>query len=270
MGISSIHHGFEELKEAYQEAGIARRCAFVRMKPVSYEETLDTKIPQGLIENATKLLSEQARMQRMQLIGTEKTTELLEQWDRIFSEARMEHIPLWDFICELRLFIGEVGKIYRNIVTDEQRRSLEKYKEVLGYPDIEAYRDELMDWIIALHEQINDTQDNNRNQQKMKKAVEYVQENYNKDLNMAVVSNYISMNYSMFSFAFKQYTGSNFVNYLKDIRIRKAKQLLAETDMRVIEISREVGYDNEKNFMKIFKSSCGVSPSEYRKNMRHE
>ncbi len=270
VGISSIHHGFEELKEAYQEAGIARRCAFVRMKPVSYEETLDTKIPQGLIENAAKLLSEQARMQRMQLIGTEKTTELLEQWDRIFSEARMEHIPLWDFICELRLFIGEVGKIYRNIVTDEQRRSLEKYKEVLGYPDIEAYRDELMDWIIALHEQINDTQDNNRNQQKMKKAVEYVQENYNKDLNMAVVSNYISMNYSMFSFAFKQYTGSNFVNYLKDIRIRKAKQLLAETDMRVIEISREVGYDNEKNFMKIFKSSCGVSPSEYRKNMRHE
>lgn len=85
---------------------------------------------------------------------------------------------------------------------------------------------------------------------------------------MAVVSNYISMNYSLFSYAFKQYTGSNFVTYLKNIRMEEAKRLLVETDLRVNEISETVGYDNEKHFMKIFKSSCGVSPSEFRKNAR--
>ena len=98
----------------------------------------------------------------------------------------------------------------------------------------------------------------------------YIHENYASDLNMAVVSNYISMNYSLFSYSFKQYTGSNFVNYLKDIRMREAKRLLAETDMRIIEISQAVGYENEKHFMKIFKASCGVSPSEYRKNMQQD
>ncbi len=270
VGISGIHHGFEELKDAFEEAGAARMSAFVRMEQVNYEDTLEVKIPQGLIENAARLLSEQTRMQRMQLIGTEKTADLIEQWERLFSETKMGHLALSDFVSEIRLFIGEVGKIYRNSVSDEELGCLEKYNHILGYSDIETYQNDLMDWIIALHEQINNTQGNNRNHQKMKKAVEYVQENYNKDLNMAVVSNYISMNYSMFSFAFKQYTGSNFVNYLKDIRIREAKKLLTETDMRVIEISREVGYDNEKNFMKIFKSSCGVSPTEYRKNMQHE
>lgn len=270
VGISAKHYGFEGLKLAYEEARIARKVAFVRIGQVYYEETSENKIPQGLKENAAKLLSEQARMQRMQLIGTDKTAELIEQWERFFGETKLEHIAMNDFVDEIQLFIKEVGKIYRNSVTDEQLNSLEKYDNILGFSDIDAYQGELIDWIIALHEQINNTQDNNRNQQKMKKAVEYVQENYNKDLNMAVVSNYISMNYSMFSFAFKQYTGSNFVNYLKDIRIREAKKLLTETDMRVIEISREVGYDNEKNFMKIFKSSCGVSPTEYRKNMQHE
>lgn len=75
------------------------------------------------------------------------------------------------------------------------------------------------------------------------------------------------MNYSLFSFVFKQYTGSNFVNFLKDIRIEEAKRLLEETDMKVIDISMKVGYENEKHFMKIFKSSCGVSPTEYRRNM---
>ena len=83
---------------------------------------------------------------------------------------------------------------------------------------------------------------------------------------MAVVSNYISMNYSLFSYSFKQYTGSNFVNYLKEIRMREAKKLLTETDMKIIEISQAVGYDNEKHFMKIFKATCRVSPTEYRHN----
>ncbi len=38
--------------------------------------------------------------------------------------------------------------------------------------------------------------------------------------------------------------------------------------MKVIDISEQVGYDNEKHFMKIFKTACGVSPTEYRKNVQ--
>ena len=51
--------------------------------------------------------------------------------------------------------------------------------------------------------------DTNGNQQKMKQAVAYIEEHYASDLNMAVVSNYLSMNYSPFFYSFKQYTGSN-------------------------------------------------------------
>lgn len=127
-----------------------------------------------------------------------------------------------------------------------------------------------MDFVLSLHEEIQNQFEVNKNKQKIQQAIQYIEENYDTDLNMAVVSNNLSMNYSLFSLAFKQYTGSNFVNYLKDIRMREAKRLLEETDMKIIEISQRVGYDNEKHFMKIFKASCGVSPSEYRKNMNRE
>lgn len=83
---------------------------------------------------------------------------------------------------------------------------------------------------------------------------------------MAMVSNYVSMNYSLFSLAFKSVTGVNFVNYLKDIRIKEAKRLLEETEYKVQEIGKMVGYENDKHFMKLFKSTCGISPSEYRKS----
>ena len=118
------------------------------------------------------------------------------------------------------------------------------------------------------HDLISEEFDDYKNKQKIQQAVSYIHENYNKDLNMAVVSNYISMNYSLFSYAFKQYTGTNFVNFLKDLRMQEAKRLLETSDMRVNEISQAVGYENEKHFMKIFKATLGVSPTEYRKSIQ--
>ena len=131
------------------------------------------------------------------------------------------------------------------------------------------FRDDFVWGVASSSYQVEGT-DANKNSHKMQQAVAYIAKNYASDLNMAVVSNYLSMNYSLFSYSFKQYTGSNFVNYLKDIRMKEAKRLLGGTDMRIVDISRAVGYENEKHFMKTFKNSCGVSPSEYRKNMNCE
>jgi transcriptional regulator GlxA family with amidase domain len=54
---------------------------------------------------------------------------------------------------------------------------------------------------------------------------------------------------------------------LKNIRIGEAKKLLVETDMKVHEISKAVGYEHEKHFMKTFKNITGLTPSQYRKNL---
>ena len=91
----------------------------------------------------------------------------------------------------------------------------------------------------------------------------------NKNLDMVEVSNYVSMNYSVFSLDFKEYTGKNFVNYLKDIRLQEAKRLLDETDMKIIEIGEAIGYENDKHFLKVFKGAYSVTPSEYRKNIKN-
>ena len=52
------------------------------------------------------------------------------------------------------------------------------------------------------------------------------------------------------------------------IKVAEAKRLLETSDMRVNEISQAVGYENEKHFMKIFKATLGVSPTEYRKSIQ--
>ena len=139
--------------------------------------------------------------------------------------------------------------------------------DILAMSSLDELEDTFMNLIFSMNkasEELNTDPSKN----KIADAVKYVNDNYDKDINMAVVSNYVSMNYSLFSFSFKEYTGVNFVTYLKDIRLKKAKELLETTDDKIIDIGIAVGYENSKHFMKLFKSEYGISPSEYRKNMR--
>ena len=123
-----------------------------------------------------------------------------------------------------------------------------------------------MNFVLDMQSKLSSAEDVDQTTAKINEAIAYINENYARDLNMAVVSNHISMNYSLFSAEFKNITGTNFVTYVKELRMGEAKRLLSETDMKVNEISVKVGYDNEKHFMKSFKAYVGVSPSEYRKN----
>lgn len=266
-GVSAMHQGMGELRAAYVEAEAARHRAFCTNREVVRADEDAKRIPEQMLEEARKLLEPEACLQRVQLLGTDKTDEVLRVWNAFFHATKLEHLTDAEFLRGIAEFLSDVAKTYRNVIGNDGEQ-IEKLRNIWKYANLDTYEEEFMDWLLELHDKINRQFDTNKNKQKIQQAVEYIKKNYAKDLNMAVVSNYISMNYSLFSYSFKQYTGSNFVNYLKTIRMEEAKKLLAETDMRVIEISQEVGYDNEKHFMKIFKSAYGVSPSEYRKNMK--
>lgn len=266
MGISGVHAGFADLREAYLESVKMRKKAFCRnQKRVSLTEE-EERIPESLVQEAAKLLSDSAKMQRVQLIGTDRREDLERAWQQFFYEVERGRIAPEQYEECIREFFCEIEKTYRNALEDME--ALQERRYFFQKDCISEYEKELLPFLFSLQEAVGSQFHGNRNKQKIQQALEYMEENYGKDLNMAVVSNHISMNYSLFSYAFKQYTGSNFVNYLKELRMSKAKELLLETDLRIVEISRQAGYDNEKHFMKIFKASCGVSPSEYRKNMK--
>lgn len=265
VGTSARHGGIRELRTAYSEAVEARTHAFCTEQKIYRFGEPVKQIPENFKEQGKKLASAETKLQRVQLLGTDKTEELVRVWNGLFYAVKNGWILPPDFAECMDDFFKEIRKTYRNILAEEEEK-LKILADYYGFPALSVWQTEFMEWLLAFQERINSQFDTNKNRKKIKQAIDYIQENYDKDLNMAVVSNHISMNYSLFSYLFKEYTGSNFVNYLKGIRMEEAKKLLAETDLRINEISAKVGYENEKHFMKIFKASCGVSPSEFRKN----
>lgn len=142
----------------------------------------------------------------------------------------------------------------------------ERFASIWDFGSCAQYLEELDQWLDLLCGRAAQEFLDYENKQKIRQAVQYMQENFRQPLNMAQVSNHVSMNYSLFSLLFKQYTGSNFVNYMQKLRLSEAKKLLEATDWRVNEIGRRVGFADEKRFLKVFKAAVGVSPTEYRRS----
>ena len=63
---------------------------------------------------------------------------------------------------------------------------------------------------------------------------------------------------------FSKKVGSNFNSYVDQIRIAQAKEMLLQDNLKVYEISKNVGYKNVDYFHKKFKKYVGISPAEYR------
>ena len=142
----------------------------------------------------------------------------------------------------------------------------DRFAALWDFPDCQSYLEELERWMDAFCGKAAEEFSDYENKQKIRQGVQYIQQHFREPLNMAVVSNHVSMNYSLFSLLFKQYTGGNFVSYLQKLRIDEAKRLLETTDWRVNEIGRNVGFSDEKHFLKVFKGAVGMSPTEYRKS----
>lgn len=112
--------------------------------------------------------------------------------------------------------------------------------------------------------------DNVRNsdeQTTIKYLKEYVENNYIYDISMQEAAEEMGYSDAYFSKLFKQYFNQNFMAYLTEYRIKKAKELLSNTNHSIKDISRMVGYTDSNYFAKIFKRLVGEIPSKYRENL---
>ncbi|MPM46184.1 HTH-type transcriptional activator RhaR [bioreactor metagenome] len=97
-------------------------------------------------------------------------------------------------------------------------------------------------------------------------ALEYISTHYQDELlSLESVSGIVQLNSSYFSALFKKSVGKGFADYIVDLRIRKAKELLVETNFSIANIALQIGYRDPKHFAKLFKKCCQIKPNEYRK-----
>ena len=94
----------------------------------------------------------------------------------------------------------------------------------------------------------------------------YLQEHLAEDISLSVLAEEFHLSSQYISQLFKSEIGVNFLAYLTNIRMEKAKKLLLSTSLSISEVSERSGYGDYRVFTKVFKKSEGITPSQYRRD----
>ncbi|MEG7380887.1 helix-turn-helix domain-containing protein [Bacillus subtilis] len=121
----------------------------------------------------------------------------------------------------------------------------------------------LMDAVVTPYLSKLEGRKNRQEKQLAERVMAMIHEQYMADLSLESCADALGMNSYTLSKAFKQVTGINFIDYVTQIRIEKAKELLVNTNKKILDVSEEVGY-RHNYFNRIFKKQVGVPPGVFR------
>lgn len=103
-----------------------------------------------------------------------------------------------------------------------------------------------------------------RSNRSFAEILEWVRMRCDGNLRISDVAEKFNYNENYFSRMFRDRTGTYFTDYVNGLRLSRAKSLLYRTNLTIKEIAWQVGFTDEKYFMKVFKKAEGISPTQYR------
>ena len=170
-----------------------------------------------------------------------------------------------DCFIELNIsvyILDDTDKIWR---LREQSKLVKKMKEnadeSLNVKKYYLTQDERLKEILN-----SDLNDVNNNITVIKLAKDYIINNYNKNISLKDVADEVYLSQNYLSELFKKEIGEGFYDFLSKYRIKKAKEVLLTTNLKVYEIAQMVGYNDSITFGRAFKKITGTTPNNFRNN----
>ncbi|MFS0864631.1 response regulator transcription factor [Fredinandcohnia sp. 179-A 10B2 NHS] len=109
------------------------------------------------------------------------------------------------------------------------------------------------------NEPVSDTSTN------FKRIIQYIDDHLSQEITLKHIADYVFLNPQYVGQLIKAELNQTFTEYITEARIKRAKKLLKETNLKVYEVAQLAGYKSPKHFMTIFKQEVGVTPVQYRK-----
>jgi two-component system response regulator YesN len=258
IGISSMH-SFVETPKAYQEASLAvtYRIVYGGDQVLSLNSVhSERNIPVHLLEQMEVSLEQLMH-------GNEQAS--YDALDKVTSSERIGPNELKRIIVHYMLRLAVQIKQMDLDINQTSGKSLQTWLFEL---ESAVTHSSLMDKIKEMIHELCTSILKERSHldfRLVEKAKQHVKDYLSEGVSLQSAADYLGMNASYFSRWFKYSTNGNFVDFLKECRIEKAKELLLQSNHSQQEISKQIGYADVKHYYRVFKERTGYTPSDYKK-----
>lgn len=262
IGIGSVKN-LDNMSESYQQAlralaATTGTVAHVDDLPIGceYEENYPVDLEKNLF----------SKIEKGDMNGAMADADSYFEWMRETNEQNFMAIRLK--ILEFALWAERLaylngGQTYRFTSRDEY------LPQIMSMNDCDSMKNWFMNKISESCKNILNKQEE-RSSNIISQAKDYIKQHFSKDISLDDVSRQVNISPYYFSKIFKEETGENFIEYLTNIRIDKAKDLLRNTEYSMKEICTMCGYSDPNYFSRSFRKNVGVTPTEYKEGKNSE
>ncbi|NRF91971.1 helix-turn-helix transcriptional regulator [Paenibacillus frigoriresistens] len=258
MAVSSFYSSAAQMTEAYDEALhlSKRRCLNDETQIIDCYQALDL---------VTMFLTQQQEHEFAINLQAGNETETLQIVNRFLAQMNKRAVTSLQFYHFADEIIHKTLKTLTALQADythlgDQARLREQIIDCHTYEQLASYLVEFLTSALELVKRKKEESD-----PITAFAMEYLENNYSGDITLELVADKLNISSGYLSTYFKDKTGINFIDYLNNLRIRKAKEMLLQPGSRIQDVARKAGYQNMNSFNRMFKKFSGVTPSEFRK-----
>lgn len=259
LGISRRKEEFSDLKTAYFEA-LDETKQYI-YAPTEYLHIAD--------DCAVKKInfSEESSRKVVNAVKTGNVERVKETLAAFLEEYKRSRCGILRLKRHLLLFQRNIEAVAEEFGMDMHFSDIvlnyvKNIEEIRSFDEIHVFLEKNL---IEMTEEVNSAVKNRMNSYYLSQIVDYIQENYMTDLSLEMVAEHVNLSVCYLSNYFKGQMGMNFIDYLTNLRIEKAKELLIHTNEKIYRIAELTGYQNSQYFVTAFKKKTGVTPTEYRK-----
>ncbi len=185
---------------------------------------------------------------------------LLEQMSSMRSVHDRAYMQLY-----LQISLSLAQMLQRLDLTDEQRGELlsDRLYDAKSHATPAAAA-AYLHWLSErLHELRRENSDDTIKAQ-IYQVQQYIREHYDEDVSLTRLAEHVHVNAAYLSRMFKQATGENLADTIRQVRLDKARELLSRPDLRIHEVSSRLGFQTPAYFSYFFRKNTGMTPREYR------
>lgn len=221
------------------------------------------------IEVTTKIQDDSVNLLKCALksateINMEQTHYYFDKYFEIIAQGNISEENLRNSLTQWVYDLMKCNNDYIRVIGLNKLTERDILNAIKNLPTLSQLKSQFLEVLEVYAEQL--LQDQNKDDQYIVRKVKlYIEEHYSQEPTLTSISQELYIHPNYLSTMFKNNTGVNFRDYLRNVRIEKSKEMLSDDSKKIYDIALAVGYQDPAHFNRAFKDVTGVSPSTYKR-----